>query len=132
MHRRAFLTSLPAAICAAPSLGYSPLDYAPETWPDIRDGRDRVIVNFQASWSLTCQIKRDILSTLLAENQSYQALTFVDVDWDTFGRSQWTERLKVERRSTLVALKGPTEVARVVNEPDIRALRKFLDAALSA
>ena len=132
MHRRAFLTALPATLLLTPALSYSPLEYAPQTWPEIRDGNERVILNFRAEWSLTCQMKQDILTELLAQEPRYQALTFLDVDWDTFGRSQWTERLKVERRSTLVALKGRDEVARVVAEPSERAIRRFLNAALSA
>ena len=132
MERRAFVLSLPAAMLASPAVSYTPLEYAPTTWPDIRDSRDRVILNFRASWSLTCQLKREILETLLAEEPKYQALTFIDVDWDTFGQSQWTERLNVERRSTLVALKGTDEVARLVNEPYARSVKKFLDAALIA
>lgn len=132
MNRRRFLLSVPATMLAAPAAAYSPLTYAPQTWPDIRDSRDRVILNFRASWSLTCQMKRDILAELLQDEPRYRDLTFIDVDWDTFARSQWTERLKVERRSTLIALQSREEIARIVNEPYERSLRKFLDTALAA
>lgn len=132
MNRRSFLASVPAALLTGPALAYSPLDYAPQTWPEIRERHDRLVLNFNASWSLTCQIKRDILTRLLAEEPAYRALTFLDVDWDTFARARWTERLKVERRSTLIALRDGEEVARLVNEPYERALRRFLDAALQA
>lgn len=132
MNRRRFLAALPATLLAGPALAYAPLTYAPQTWPEIRDSRDRVVLNFRASWSLTCQMKRDILAKLLDEDPRYRALTFLDVDWDTFARSQWTERLKVERRSTLIALQGRDEIARIVNEPTERALRRFLDAALQS
>ncbi len=131
MNRRTFLMALPAALSAKPSLAYSPLTYAPQTWRDIRDTRERVVLNFRASWSLTCQMKREILEKLLAEEPRYSALTFIDVDWDTFARAQWTESLKVERRSTLVAMRGGEEVARIVNEPSEHAMRRFLHTALA-
>jgi len=111
---------------------YAPIEYAPSTWRTLRDNGERVVLNFRASWSLTCQMKQDILTELLQTTPAYRSLTFVDVDWDTFGRSQWTERLKVERRSTLIAMKGKTEIARVVNDPMERSIRTLLDAALSA
>jgi thioredoxin-like negative regulator of GroEL len=132
MNRRAFLASLPAALLSAPVLAYSPLTYTPQTWRDVRDSRERVILNFRAAWSLTCQMKRDVLEKVLAEEPRYGALTFIDVDWDTFAHAQWTERLKVERRSTLVAMRNGEEVARLVAEPSEQAVRRFLDMALTA
>ena len=72
------------------------------------------------------------MTDLLAENPAYDRFTFVDVDWDTFGQSQWAQRLKIERRSTLVAISGETELARIVNEPYAHKLRSFLDTALNA
>lgn len=133
MDRRLFLSGLGAAVCA-PSLGsaYAPVPYAPATWSELRDGSDKLVVNFRASWSLTCQIKEDLIRQLVAENPDYARLTFVDVDWDTFGPSEWVQRrLKVERRSTLIAFRGKKELARLVNEPYERPIRKFLDAALA-
>lgn len=132
MHRRAFLLS--ACSLAAPTLalGYPSQPYAPATWPNIRDGNDRIVLNFRANWSLTCQLKREILTELLPQNPNYAQLTFVDVDWDTFGRSVWVQqRLKVKRRSTLIAFQGKQELARIENEPYAVAMRKFLDAAIS-
>lgn len=134
MDRRHFVASLAAAtVLPIPAqAAYSPLLYAPATWRELRDNGEKVVLNFRANWSLTCQMKQEILTRLVQDMPAYRDLTFVDVDWDTFGRAQWTERLKVDRRSTLIAMKGKTEIARVVNEPNERALRGLLDAALSA
>ncbi len=133
MHRRTLLTSL-AAACLLPNLGaaYTAVPYAPTTWPDLRDSSDKIVLNWRANWSITCQIKEELLAKLLMEEPKYRAITFVDVDWDTFGPSVWAERLKVERRSTLIALRGKTEIARIVNEPYERQLRRFLEDALAA
>ena len=134
MHRRNFLASL-AAASALPHLShaYPSVTYAPATWRELRANTDRMVLNFRANWSITCRIKREMITRLVAENPDYTRLTFVDVDWDTFGPSVWVERqLKVARRSTLIAFKGETEVARLVNAPDERRIRAFLDTALSA
>ncbi|WP_299204062.1 thioredoxin family protein [uncultured Tateyamaria sp.] len=132
MRRRTFLLS--ATACAVPSLGaaYPAKTFTPAIWRDLRGTDQTVVMNFRASWSLTCQIKSDLIAEALAENPAYTNLTFVDVDWDTFGPSQMTQRLKVKRRSTLLVMKNGDEVARLVNEPYARKVRALLDAALAA
>lgn len=132
MHRRTFLLS--ASALAIPSFGiaYPAQPFTPAIWRDLREGNQTVVLNFRAAWSLTCQIKADLIADALAGNPAYADLTFVDVDWDTFGPSQMTQRLKVERRSTLLVMKRGEEVARLVNEPQARKVRALLDAALAA
>ena len=134
MLRRHFLASgLAWGAIPAKASTYSAEIYAPTTWPEIRDGNDRVVLNFRASWSITCQIKEELISDLLMQNTDYDRLTFVDVNWDTFGQSVWVQqRLKVERRSTLIALRGTSEIARIVNQPYEHNIRAFLDTALNA
>lgn len=132
MRRRSFLLSVVA--CAVPSLGaaYPAQVFTPAVWRDLRGTEQTVVLNFRASWSLTCQIKSDLIADALSDNPAYTNLTFVDVDWDTFGPSQMTKRLKVERRSTLLVMKNGKEIARLVNEPYARKVRALLDAALDA
>lgn len=132
MHRRTFMLS--AAAVLVPTLGaaYPAQMFTPAIWRELRNTNQTVVMNFRASWSLTCQIKADLIADALAENPAYENLTFVDVDWDTFGPSQMTQRLKVKRRSTLLVMKNGEEVARLVNEPYARKVRAFLDAALAA
>jgi thiol:disulfide interchange protein len=132
MRRRKFLMST-AALCATPGLGfaYSAQDFSPSLWRDVRQAEGVVILNYRASWSLTCARKEEIIVSLLQENPAYQALTFIDVDWDTFGPSELTKRLKVNRRSTLLVMKAGKEVARLENEPYERKIRRLLDAALA-
>ena len=134
MHRRHFL-SLGAAATLIPVAARASYEAMPYEWGMRRElaaSDQPVILNFRSSWSLTCQIKEQILAGLKAANPAYRRLTFIDVDFDTYGPSQWVERLGVRRRSTLVAMKGEREIARVENEPVEDRLRALLDAALAA
>ncbi|MEM8693585.1 MAG: thioredoxin family protein [Pseudomonadota bacterium] len=132
MHRRAFLISSAACLMPLGASAYPAIGFAPQTWRDLRETDQTVILNFRASWSLTCQIKAELIADLLAENPAYRALTFVDVDWDTFGPSQMTKRMNVTRRSTLVVMKGGDELARIENEPYAPKIRALLDTAIAA
>lgn len=111
---------------------YRITSYTPDLWDQVRETPETVILNFRASWSLTCQLKDEALAQALADNPEYGALTFMDVDWDIYGRSRLVERLKVERRSTLLVTKRGREVARLVADPDLRRVRGLLDTALTA
>ncbi|MEL7100753.1 MAG: thioredoxin family protein [Pseudomonadota bacterium] len=129
--RRTFVL---AAACALPqaAFAYRMEKFSPSLWDRVKDSDDVVILNFRASWSMTCQIKQELLADALAHNPGYARLTIIDVDWDTYGPSQVVQRLKVERRSTLLVMKGGREVARLVNEPYARRIRALLDTAMTA
>lgn len=134
MIRRQVL-SLGAAALILPSIArasYQSTEYEWGMRAALRESGQTVIYNFRTNWSLTCQIKQELLADLKAETPAYRTLNFVDVDFDTYGPSQWVERLNVRRRSTLVAMKGPDEIARIENEPYKDSLQRLLDAALSA
>ena len=132
MHRRQFFLTATACALPLPALAYPAQVYTPAVWRDLRDTDMTVIMNFRATWSLTCQIKADLIAEALADTPAYSALTFLDVDWDTFGPSQMAQRLSVKRRSTLLVMKNGAEVARLVNEPYARRVRALLDQALAA
>ena len=132
MQRRVFLAGLGATVLPGAISAYPSVPYVEATFPDLRDTTDKLVLNWRASWSLTCQIKEELITDLITENPVYRQLTFVDVDWDTFGPSVWAQRLKVERRSTLIAMRGTQEITRIVNEPHELQIKRFLDAAVSA
>lgn len=133
MDRRGFLMSA-AALTAVPGLSqaYQAEVFSPTLWRTLRAEQGVVVLNFRASWSLTCQIKADILAELIAAEPSYRQLVFVDVDWDTFGPSVMADRMKVTRNSTLVVTKAGKEVARLEAEPYARKIRALLDQAIAA
>lgn len=133
MNRRAFLATVPAAILL-PMLGHAaPLPYAPGVINQRLDAGETILVDFFAPWCGTCIVQHRVIDKLKAENPAYeQKITFIEVDWDTWKRSELTAALKVPRRSTLIAI-GPDrrEIGRIVagtSRDDIKAL---LDAALA-
>ena len=133
MNRRTFLmasaTSLFLPISAH---AYSFIPYTPAAWSGLKQSDQTVILNFRASWSLTCNQNLELIAQLLGQNSDYRNLTFVDVNWDHYGQSVMASRLKVKRHSTLIVMKMGVEVTRMVNEPYERKMRALLDAALAA
>lgn len=132
MHRRTLLLTAAAAALPISARAYPAEMFTPALWRDLREDDRTVIFNYRASWSLTCQIKAELIADALADNPEYGRLSFVDIDWDTFGQSQLTQRLKVKRRSTLLVMKRGKEIARLENEPYARKVRALLDTALTA
>ena len=54
------------------------------------------------------------------------------VDWDEYGEGDLSRALKIPRRSTLVALKGREEIARIVAGTGEAEIKALFDAALAA
>ena len=63
----------------------------------------------------------------MTENDAYQAVTVMKVDWDVHSASDVAKEHGVRRRATLVMLSGGAEVGRVdgsTSREDIEALFK--------
>ena len=138
MDRRVFLT-LTAAGLALPGLALpngataQPLDYVPGLVQERLSAGETLFLDFRASWCSTCAAQERVLTRLKAENPAYEnVITFVNVDWDTYRKAQFTQRMKIPRRSTLVVLKGDAEVGRLVAETREARIKDLLDAALAA
>ena len=133
MHRRALLFSSTAfLLLPQDASAMTTLTYSPTEWARLSQTNETYILNFRAKWSITCNIKLELIAQLLLENPDYARLTFIDVDWDTFGQSEMAQRMRVKRRSTLVIQKRGKEIGRIENQPYAHKMRAFLDAALSA
>ncbi len=134
MDRRQFSMGLLATLSpVAAHADYDALVYERGLLGRLRAENRPIILNYTASWSYTCDIKRERLAQLKRENAAYSArLTFVDIDWDTFGPSQMAQRMDVDRHCTLIAMKGETEICRLVAETNEGRLRAFLDKVLQA
>ncbi len=134
MNRRSFLVSAAALCIPLPAqAAYQATSYRRGMIAELQAQNRPVILNYTASWSYTCEIKRNIIAKLKSDNSAYRdLLTFVDIDWDTYGPSQMAQRWKVERHCTLISFKGETELARLVAVRDEIRIKTFLDQALAA
>ncbi|MGB0439603.1 MAG: thioredoxin family protein [Primorskyibacter sp.] len=135
MQRRSFLTGTATILAAAlPGVSWAEvLFYMPGLLDKHLAQGDTVVLDFTASWCSTCQTQRRVLAALKDENPAYDAnLVFIDVDWDRYGRSTLVRRLRVPSRSTLVVMKGDTELARIVAGTSRKSIKDLLDVGLDA
>ena len=73
------------------------------------------------------------MDKLKAANPAYEAhITFMTVDWDTWGDGDLVKQLQIPRRSTLVVLKGDAELGRIVADTSEVAIQALMDTALQA
>jgi thiol-disulfide isomerase/thioredoxin len=134
MNRRTLILSGAATLFlpALPAFA-APLDYTPGLTKKHLDAGDTVFLDFKADWCGTCRAQERVLNSLKQQNSAYeQNVTFINVDWDVYGDSVMADRLKIPRRSTLVALKGKQEIGRIVADTSERNIKKLMDAALAA
>ncbi|MEM1375247.1 MAG: thioredoxin family protein [Pseudomonadota bacterium] len=135
MQRRDFLMTVGAASlvpgAVAAKTGW--VEYVPGLVKKRLAAGETVFLDVAADWCSTCASQGRTINALMSENPAYgQAVTFVRLDWDDHRRSELVAELNIPRRSTLVVLKGDTELGRIVagtRRADIQAL---MDAALSA
>ena len=133
MKRRTFLATL-AATPLLPRLAQAaPLDYAPGLINGRIDAGETVFLDYKASWCNTCAAQERVLDALKAENPAYEAnITFINIDWDTWARTEVVSSLNVVRRSTLIAI-GPDrrEIGRIVAGTGRDEIKALMDAALA-
>lgn len=133
MHRRTFLALTGAAAIAPLMARAAPLEYTPGLVAERLAAGETVFVDFKASWCSTCAAQSRVLDSLKAANPAYEAnITFVDVDWDTYGNGDLANSLNIPRRSTLVVLRGDQELGRIVAGTAQRDIQALMDIALSA
>ncbi len=135
MKRREFMVAA-AAISLIPITAYASdetLIYTPGLVKERLAAGDTVFIDFKASWCTTCRAQERVISTLRAENAAYNdAITFINVDWDEYGRGDLAQELNIPRRSTLVVMKGDAELGRVVARTSRGDIQALMDIALTA
>lgn len=134
MDRRAFLATLSATALLPGLARAAKVTYTPGLINARLDAGETLIVDFYAPWCGTCLVQHKVIDRLKAANPAYDAkITFIEVDWDTYRRTDLTSALNVIRRSTLIAI-GPDrrELGRVVAGTSKTELKALLDLALTA
>ena len=133
MDRRHFLALTVGAAALPFTAQAAPLDYTPGLVDKHLKAGDTVFLDFKASWCSTCAAQERVINALKSENPDYAArITFINVDWDDYGKSDLVKRMNIPRRSTLVALKGDQELGRIVAQTSKSEIKALMDAALGA
>ena len=135
MKRRDFLAAS-AAVALVPAFAQAStgwIEYTPGLVKKRLAQGETVFIDYSAEWCTTCKSQERTIGALMSENPAYaQAVTFIKIDWDKYGRGELAQELNIPRRSTLVVLKGDQELGRIVagtRRADIQAL---MDTALNA
>lgn len=129
--RRTFLGTTAVGLIVAPA--FAETAYQPGLVDTALAEGKTVFLDFKASWCSTCAAQERVINALKAENPLYeQAILFVAVDWDQYRGAELTKRLNIPRRSTLVVLKGETELGRIVAGTSRTAIKDLMDIALGA
>lgn len=133
MKRRDFMAVTAAAVLVpmAATAGET-LDYTPGLVRERLAAGETVFVDFKADWCTTCRAQARVIGQLRGSNAAYdEAITFVNVDWDRYGRSELANELNIPRRSTLVVLKGDAELGRIVARTSRSDIQALMDTALA-
>ncbi|MDA9208467.1 thioredoxin family protein [Octadecabacter sp.] len=127
MKKRTFLT-LAASASLLPTFAFAEgfIDYTPGLIQSELAAGNTVFVDYSATWCSTCARQERVIGALKTANPAYEAaMTFIKVDWDTYGRDEVVTSRSIPRRSTLIVLRGDDELGRIVagtREDDIQAL----------
>ncbi len=133
MNRRHFLiittalVAMPIAALAAEEW----VDYQPGVIQSLLDEGKTVMVDYSAVWCSTCKAQERVLNDLRDMNPAYnEAMVFVRVDWDDYGRHAVTTSRKIPRRSTLLVLRGSEELGRIVAGTRVSDIEALMDLGL--
>jgi thiol-disulfide isomerase/thioredoxin len=133
MNRRSLLLSIPAIVIGQSLSAEARTFYVPGLAEEAMDAGDVVLLDFWASWCSTCAAQERVIAELLAANPDYaRHIRVIIVDWDSYGNGDLARSLQVQRRSTLVALKGRTEIGRIVAGTGRAEIEALMNAALAA
>lgn len=133
MHRRTFLALTPALLLPRMALAADKVFYEPGNAEAAMAAGQVVFLDFWTNWCGTCAAQDRVIEKLRAENPAYDtSIHFFTVDWDKYSDTKLSNDLQIPRRSVLVALKGQTEIGRVVLDTSQAAIKALMDAALAA
>ena len=134
MKRRIFLSAV-FSILIAPQVGYAKerIFYSPGLAEAAIEEGKVVFLDFWTNWCTTCAAQDRVIRELRSSNQTYDSrITFFTVNWDQYSNAQISKKLKVLRRSTLIAMKGSKELGRLVAATSRKDIKGLMDKALLA
>ncbi|UYN98312.1 MAG: thioredoxin family protein [Devosia sp.] len=129
--RRHFLGALSglagAGLLSVPVSALDFIDFTGSELAGLEASGAPYVINFHASWCPTCAAQQRVLDALQAESAAYAGITILRVDWDTYGNSELARNLAIPRRSTLVLMRGTSELGRLVAETRKAEIAALLD-----
>lgn len=132
MNRRTFFAAAAAVALMAPAAhaeGF--VTYKPGLIEEKLAAGETVFVDFGAEWCSTCASQERTINALRGENPAYdEAMTFVKVDWDDFGRAPVATSRNIPRRSTLLVLRGDEELGRIIAGTRRGQIKELMDLGL--
>lgn len=136
MKRRTFLATAAGAASASVlpiAARANEIQYVPGLIDERLDAGETLFVDFFADWCSTCQAQRRVITALWEENPAYvEKITFIEVNWDEYGRSELSKAMNIPRRSTLVAIAPDrTEIGRIVAQTSRDDIKGLMDKALA-
>ena len=133
INRRHFLITT-TALVAMPIAAFASeewIDYKPGVIQSLLDEGKTVLVDYSAVWCSTCKAQEKVMDDLRDFNPAYnEAMVFVRVDWDDYGRHAVTTSRKIPRRSTLIVLRGSEELGRIVAGTRVADIEALMDLGL--
>lgn len=134
MNRRFFLAASTATlVMPLPVLAAERVFYTPGLAETALEAGKVVFLDFWTNWCSTCAAQDRVIAELRRSNPGYdEMITFITVDWDKYADSDLARNLGIPRRSTLVALKGDTEIGRIVAGTAKVEIKALMDAAFAA
>ena len=134
MQRRDFLMLTAAVTFAAPMAFAADSNiYSPELVTAELAAGKTVVLDFTASWCVSCQSQGRAIRALRDANPAYdKTITVVDVDWDTYKRTELTEKYGITNRGSLVFLRGDKVIAQTYSHSSKADLKALFDQAAAA
>ena len=132
MNRRDLMIMGGATLLLAGRAGATNIDYTPGMVTDRLAAGETLFVDFFAPWCSTCRTQERHVDAIRAANSAYDnAMSFIRVDWDTYGSGALAQSLQIPRRSTLVVLRGEQELGRIVAGTSRSAIQSLMDLGLA-
>lgn len=134
MQRRDFLLLSAAISLAAPMAMAAKVNiYSPELVASELAAGKTVVLDFTASWCISCQSQGRAIQALRDANPTYdKTITVVDLDWDTYKKTDLAKQYGVTNRGSLVFLRGDKIIAQTYSHSSKADLKALFDQAAAA
>lgn len=111
------------------SAATSIITYSETALAELAAGNQPYLIDFFATWCSTCAAQERVLQELAEASPAYAAIPIIRVDWDQHSRGDLVRQMGIPRRSTLVLMRGTTELGRLVADTRRDAIAGLLDLA---